>query len=128
MRFIMDTHTFIWWSSNPSKLSSKVFNLIQDQSNDIYVSVASIWEMQIKLQLGKLMLKIPLLDIIEKERSINNVSILPIVLSHVLELSALPNFHKDPFDRILIVQAAVEKAILLSKDTTLKKYPIKIIW
>ena len=84
--------------------------------------------MQIKLQIGKLKLHLPLADIIANQQQMNYVEILPIVLSHVLALSELPAHHKDPFDRMLIVQSNHEQAILVSSDPLIAKYSVKILW
>jgi PIN domain nuclease of toxin-antitoxin system len=128
MKILLDTHTFIWWDSKLSKLSPTALRLCQDRENTLLLSVASIWEMQIKLQLGKLTLTLPLTDIIETQRQTNNIEILPVNLPHVLALEDLPPHHKDPFDRLLIAQANVERAILLSYDPIFTKYPINVKW
>jgi PIN domain nuclease of toxin-antitoxin system len=128
MRLLLDTHTFIWWDSEPGKLSSRALALCQDRTNTILLSVVSIWEMQIKSQLGKLQLKLPLAEVVESQRKTNNVEVLPIQLEHVLALDALPIPHKDPFDRLLIAQASVENAILVGADPLFEQYPVRVIW
>lgn len=100
MKFLLDTHTFIWWDSEPAKLSPHALALCQDRHNVFLLSVVSVWEMQIKLQLGKLTLALSLREIIESQRQTNNIEILPITLAHVLALEKLPTHHKDPFDRL----------------------------
>ena len=94
----------------------------------VLLSVASVWEMQIKLQLGKLKLSLPLAELIESQRQTNNIEMLPVTLAHVLALQNLPSHHKDPFDRLLIAQANVEEAVLLSSDPMFAKYPVKLFW
>lgn len=94
----------------------------------IRLSVTSVWEMQIKLHLGKLRLDLPLPEVIKSQRHTNNVVILPIVLDHVLTLETLPDHHKDPFDRLLIAQAIVEDAVLVTNDPIVQKYPAKWVW
>jgi PIN domain nuclease of toxin-antitoxin system len=128
MKLLLDTHTFIWWDSEPEKLSTRVLKLCQDQANTILFSVVSAWEMQIKLQLGKLKLNLPLAEVIESQRQTNNIQVLPITLAHVLALQNLPAHHKDPFDRLLIAQAKNEDAVLLSNDPAFANYPVKLIW
>lgn len=128
MKLLLDTHTFIWLDSNPSRLSEKVRSLLQDSTNTLLLSVVSIWEMQIKTQIGKLQLSIPLAELVESQRQANMLEILPVSLSHVLALDQLPLHHKDPFDRLLIAQANVEDATLISQDATLAKYPVQLIW
>jgi len=128
MKFLLDTHTFIWWDSEPAKLSAQVLTLCQNPANTLLLSVVSAWEIQIKLQLGKLSLKLPLEVVIEGQRQANQIEILPVTLPHVLALHDLPIPHKDPFDRLLIAQARVEGATLLSCDPIFAEYPITVLW
>ena len=90
--------------------------------------MVSVWEIQIKSQLGKLKLNLPLSEIIQSQRQMNNVQILTVELDHVLELQNLPYHHKDPFDRLLIAQANVEDVLLVSGDSIFSEYPINLIW
>jgi len=128
MKLLLDTHTFIWWDSEPAKLSPRVLALCQDRTNSLLLSVASIWEMQIKLQLGKLKLNLPLVEIIESQQQRNNIEVLPVALAHVLALQNLPPHHKDPFDRLLMAQANVEGATLLCNDPVFAKYAVNTLW
>jgi PIN domain nuclease of toxin-antitoxin system len=128
MNCLLDTHTFIWADSEPARLSSRAAALIQDPDNTILVSVASLWEMQIKLQAGKLTLRLPLPGIVEHQHKNNRIELLPIMLPHVLALDGLPLHHKDPFDRILIAQAHVEKLTLLSHDSIFVQYGVTVVW
>ena len=128
MKLLFDTQAFIWWDSNPGKLSAPALAACLDPSNTLLLSTASIWEMQIKLQLGKLQLKLPLAEIIAGQRQTNFVEVLPIILAHVLDLSELPAHHKDPFDRMLIAQANCEQAMLVSNDQLIVSYPVKVLW
>lgn len=128
MRLLLDTHTFIWLDSNPNRLSAQARSLLQDSANVLLLSVVSIWEMQIKQQLGKLQLSIPLAEIVESQRQTNGIEILPVILSHVLSLEQLPLHHKDPFDRLLIAQANIENVVLVSEDTMFANYPVKVLW
>jgi PIN domain nuclease of toxin-antitoxin system len=128
MKFLLDTHAFIWWDSDPTKLPPSILALCQDSANTLFVSVASVWEMQIKIQLGKLKLTVPLAEIIERQQHTNQIEILPVNLSHVLALDSLPSHHKDPLNRLLIAQAQVEGAALLSGDAIMAQYPIVVQW
>ena len=128
MKLLLDTHTFIWWDSEPAKISPTVLTLCQDGANTILLSVASVWEMQIKLQLGKLKLKLPLEKVIKSQQQVNNIEILPVNLKHVLALESLPAHHKDPFDRLLIAQANAEDAVLVSRDSVFTRYPVNVVW
>jgi len=128
MKLLLDTHAFIWWDSESSKLSHQALAFCQDRANTVLLSVASIWEMQIKLQLGKLRLNLPLAKVIESQQQTNGIEVLPIILSHVLELDNLPAYHRDPFDRLLIAQARVEDAVLISNDPIFTDYSVKLLW
>lgn len=128
MKVLLDTHAFIWWDSDPTRLSSHVLALCQNRDNTLMLSIASIWEMQIKLQLGKLTMTMPLAELIESQQQTNNLDILPITLAHVLALQNLPLHHKDPFDRLLISQASIEEAVLISGDAEFAKYKVQLMW
>jgi PIN domain nuclease of toxin-antitoxin system len=128
MKLLLDSHAFIWWSSEPEKLSSRARACCEDSSNILILSVASVWEMQIKLQLGKLKLVAPLQTLIENQQRNNGLQILRIDIEHAFALDTLPPHHKDPFDRMLIAQANTEELFLLSKDEIFKAYPVKLLW
>ena len=128
MKLLLDTHTFIWWDSEPAKLSSTVLSACRDRTNTLIFSVVSAWEMQIKFQLGKLKLGLPLSEIVRGQQQANNIEILPVTLDHVLMLQKLPSHHGDPFDRLLIAQANVEDAFLVSSDTAFSDYSVKLLW
>lgn len=124
MKLLLDTHTFIWWDSDPVRLTPNVLKMCQDPENLLLLSVASVWEMQIKQQVGKLRLNLSLSELIIGQQQTNNIKVLSVWIEHVLELDNLPLYHKDPFDRLLIAQAHTENAVLLSKDSIFSKYPI----
>ncbi len=128
MNLLLDTHVLIWSTGNPERLSENVRNLLLDTNNSWVVSIASIWEIQIKYQLGKLNLSLPLPNLIETQQRVNKLRILPIELGHIYALDGLPNHHRDPFDRIVIAQAIVESIPLLSADTVFDAYPVQKIW
>jgi PIN domain nuclease of toxin-antitoxin system len=128
MKLLLDTHTFIWWDGEPDKLSPQALALCQDRANVLWLSVVSVWEMQIKLQLGKLSLTLPLAEMVESQQQQNDLKVLPVTLPHVLALQNLPTHHKDPFDRLLIAQANVEDAVLVSKDPLFAMYAVKLAW
>ncbi len=128
MKLLLDTHAFIWWDSEPAKLSAQALALCQDRRNVLLLSVVSIWEMQIKLQLGKFRQSLPLKEIIEAQQQTNGIEILPVTLPHVLAIEQLPPYHKDPFDRLLVAQAIVEEAALVSGDQTIARYAVRVVW
>ena len=102
--------------------------LCQDKENTLLFSVVSAWEMQVKMQLGKLKLHLPLSHLVQGQRETNELEVLPITLGHTLALDALPPHHKDPFDRLLLTQSIVEDLVLVSKDAVFKNYPVKVVW
>ncbi len=128
MKLILDTHVFIWWTLTPEKLSSTVINLINNDDNRLLLSIASIWEMQIKITIGKLHFDESLSEVVGSQRNINDVQILPIELEHIWQLDNLPLHHKDPFDRMLIAQALTENIPIMSIDSAFNQYPVQIIW
>ncbi len=128
MKLLFDTHAFLWWDSEPERLSPMVLALCQDPANVLILSVASAWEIQVKTQLGKLQLTRPLAEIIRDQRQTNGLRVLPIWLKHVLALGDLPAQHRDPFDRLLVAQARAESAILMSRDPLLSLYDVDIQW
>jgi PIN domain nuclease of toxin-antitoxin system len=128
MKVLLDTHAFIWWDSGPTKLSPQARAACEDRANVVLLSVASAWEMQIKLQLGKLDLRLPLAEVIASQQQSNDIQVLPVALGHVLALQDLPAYHKDPFDRLLIAQANVEQAVLISHDPVFAHYAVKVLW
>ncbi len=129
MRLILDTHTLLWWDAERGKLSPTALAFCQDPGNTLLVSMASLWELQIKVQTGKLILREPLTTIV-KDQEANGVLFLPISQEHVYALDSLPFFHKDPFDRLILAQARVEGATLLSADTVMPDYAqfVPILW
>jgi len=127
MKLLLDTHTFIWWDSDPSRLSPSALQACQNHANTMMLSVVSVWEMQIKAQLGKLKLNMPLAEIIGNQQQVNGVQILSMTLNHVLALEDLPVHHKDPFDRLLIAQANVEEAVLVSSDSAFSEYSVQLL-
>jgi len=128
MKLLLDTHAFVWWASSSAKLPSAVSAQCADPANTLLLSVVSVWEMQIKIQLGKLKVNRSLPDLVEHHRRVNQMQVLPINLEHVLTLDSLPAHHRDPFDRLLIAQAAVENVSLVSGDQVFSNYPIKLFW
>ena len=105
MKLLFDTHTFIWWDREPELIPFTTLTLMQQNDTQLVVSIVSLWEIQIKTQIGKLTLQNPLAEIIARQQTENRMILLPITLPHILELDNLPQHHKDPFDRLLIGHA-----------------------
>ena len=128
MKLLLDTHTLFWWDQYPDHLSPRVRALLSDPTNVLLICVASLWEMQIKQQIGKIEVGVPLEELVRLQQETNNAVVIPVLLSHVLELDNLPFHHRDPFDRILIAQARVEEATLLSRDNVFAQYDVELVW
>jgi PIN domain nuclease of toxin-antitoxin system len=128
VNLLLDRHVFIWLSLTPERLSERVTDLLMDETNFWFLSLASVWEMQIKRQLGKLSLNLPLPELIASQQQTNGLQLLPIELNHIFMLENLPQFHRDPFDRLLIAQAITEQIPLLSIDTVFDHYPVQRLW
>lgn len=128
MKLLFDTHTFMWWDSDLSKLPTHVQTLCFHPGNQLVLSIVSIWEIQIKVQIGKLDLGKQLVDVVANQRKANQIELLPVYYNHVLDLDNLPLHHKDPFDRLLIAQARVEGLVILSRDLQFSAYNVPVEW
>jgi PIN domain nuclease of toxin-antitoxin system len=128
MKLLLDTHAFMWWYSEPERIPKDTLILLLNPNHQLFISLVSLWEMQIKSQLGKLILKDDLETMVINEKQHNNINLISITLTHILKLRDLPTYHKDPFDRLLITQAQVENAILISRDSIFKHYDCSVIW
>ncbi len=127
MKALLDTHTFLWAISGNQRLSRKAEQLFIGPS-DLWLSVASIWEILIKANIGKLPLPAPVGPYVVKKLAENRIETLPITLDHVLRVEALPVHHNDPFDRILITQAIQEGLPIVTADPFFARYPVEVIW
>ena len=128
MDYLLDTHTFLWFFEGSDQLSKNARTTIENPKNTGFISIASIWEVAIKINLGKLKLDITLEEL-KAEILKNRFEILPLDFEHIIGLSSLENIHRDPFDRIIISQAISEKHSIISKDSNLGMYKkVKIIW
>ena len=127
MKLLLDTHAFIWWDSDPGQLSVPALAALLDPANEVLLSVCSIWEMAIKADLERLSLRLPLSDIVSHQKA-NGLQLLPITVEHVLAIVGLPAIHNDPFDRLLIAQANVEGAQLVSNDRAIRQYAVRVLW
>ncbi|MDJ1180309.1 type II toxin-antitoxin system VapC family toxin [Roseofilum sp. BLCC_M91] len=128
MNILLDTHVLIWLAIEPQKLSTQATQILRDSNNTLFFSLVSIWEMQIKIQLNKLTLNLPLSEVIDRQQQVNGLQILPIELAHIFALEQLPNPHRDPFDRLLIAQVFVSQIPILSIDIIFDRYPVQRLW
>lgn len=126
MNVLLDTHTLLWALTDESRLSDRVKKLLP--TADTWFSVAGIWEILIKAQLGKIPLPKPTGPFVISKLAFNGVRILPVTADHVLRIESLPNHHNDPFDRILIAQSLEEKLPLVTADRVFARYPVQVIW
>jgi PIN domain nuclease of toxin-antitoxin system len=126
MKYLIDTHILIWFLEGNVRLSKRAKNLIIDTDNQIFVSIASLWEMTIKMSIGKLKLSKTLPEIIEQMES-DGINILSIQEEHLKTLLALPFHHNDPFDRLLVAQVQTENLVLVTDDTKFNLYNINIL-
>jgi PIN domain nuclease of toxin-antitoxin system len=128
MKLLLDTNVFIWLNDAPHRVREQVMAVIANPDNDLFLSLTSIWEMQIKIQLGKLELSDSLPDILKTQQVENNLQVLTIDLNHIWSLENLPNHHRDPFDRLLIAQAQTEGMTLVSADGIFEMYDVDLLW
>lgn len=128
MKLLLDTHVFLWLNLEPEKCTLKVLELCQQPETILLLSMTSLWEIQIKHQLGKLPLNVALRTLIETSQTEYGLQFLSITSEHIYGLESLPNHHRDPFDRLLIAQAKAEALPLVSADQQIARYPIEIIW
>jgi PIN domain nuclease of toxin-antitoxin system len=127
VKLLLDTQCWLWWFSQPERLNEEVKEYIADESNELWFSVASIWEMGIKAAIGKLPLPEPVDSYVSSRIVRLGTITLDINASHALQASALPPHHKDPFDRMLIAQAQIENMMLVSADSIFSKYDVLIV-
>lgn len=128
MRLLLDTQCWLWWFSQPERLSKEAIERIADETNEVWLSVASVWEIGIKVAIGKLLLPEQIDDYISTRMTQLGAKSLEITVSHALRAAALPLIHRDPFDRMLIAQAQNENMILVSADSVFDQYEVSVIW
>ncbi|MBW1785483.1 MAG: type II toxin-antitoxin system VapC family toxin [Deltaproteobacteria bacterium] len=128
MKVLLDTHAFLWLLSGDHRLSEKARKTFLNSGNELFFSAASLWEMCIKISLGKISMKKGWYEAVQSEMEANAIQWLPIDMPHCERLAKLPFHHRDPFDRMLIAQAIVEDMQLLSRDTCLSAYDIHRVW
>ncbi|AFY73637.1 hypothetical protein Syn7502_01577 [Synechococcus sp. PCC 7502] len=125
----MDTHCWLWWFSQPELLSEEAIACIVDEANEVWFSVASVWEMGIKVAIGKLPLPEPLDSYISSRMVQLGARSLDISVNHAIQAAALPLHHRDPFDRLLIAQAQIENMTIVTADNMFSQYQdISILW
>jgi len=125
--YLLDTHTAIWFFNGNESLSQTANGIIRDLSNDVYMSISSVWELAIKISIGKL-------DFAGKAEGFvrlaekNEITLVPITTSHLTVLESLPMIHRDPFDRLLVATAIAEQMTIITADENIARYDVPHIW
>lgn len=127
MKLLLDTHVLVWFFAEPSRLAPHVIDSLRNESTTILVSVASWWELAIKYSIGRLEGVITPEQLRHAWLDHDTVQELTITASHVMAAAALPHHHRDPFDRLLLAQASIERATLVSADGMVKLYGVPVL-
>jgi PIN domain nuclease of toxin-antitoxin system len=127
MRYLLDTHTLLWFLQDDPQLPKKVSGEITNTDNTCYVSIASLWEIAIKINLGKLSIKFPFVKFASYLTD-NDIEVLQIGFDHLIQVATLNLHHRDPFDRIIIAQGLVENLTIITKDENFPSYTDRILW
>lgn len=127
MNLLLDTHIFLWFVNDDPKLNDRLKDLIENESNFSYLSIASVWEMSIKYNLGKLKLAPSYEDFVERQIRESSIILLSIELEHLRINASLPFHHKDPFDRVIIAQSMAENIPIITVDSIFNQYPVILV-
>ena len=128
VRYLLDTHTLLWFITEDEELSDRARQLILDSNNEIFLSIASLWEIAIKVNIGKLALDKPFNQLFPDELDSHGIEILNITINSLIHLTTLPFHHRDPFDRLIIAQALDEGISVISVDSALDPYGVNREW
>ncbi|MBA2450913.1 MAG: type II toxin-antitoxin system VapC family toxin [Chloroflexi bacterium] len=127
MRVLLDTHVLLWLLAGSERVSDRTRSLLADPSNDVFTSVASAWEIAIKVGLGKLNVPPALVTWLPQQLAASRLAVLPITIEHALGVERLPTHHADPFDRLLVAQAMAEDLVLATGDRYLERYDVRVM-
>ena len=127
MQYLLDTHTLLWFLQDDPQLPKKISSRIRNIENNCFVSIASLWEIAIKIKLGKLSIKFPI-EIFAVYLADNDLEVLAISFDHISQVLNLDMLHRDPFDRIIIAQGITEDLTILTRDEHFAKYAVKTTW
>lgn len=127
MEYLLDTHTFLWFINGDLELSANARQIIVNPANCKFISIATFWEIAIKISIGKLEIDMPYSEL-ELHITENGFILLPIAFQHTIALVSLPLYHKDPFDRIIIAQSCCENIPVISKDSNFDNYKVNVEW
>lgn len=127
MNVLVDTHAWVWSLASPERLSAEARRVLSSRRNVVYLSAASAWELAIKSALGKITLPEPLETFVPSRMARQGITPLPVTHAHALRVSSLPTHHRDPFDRILIAQALLERLPIVTGDAAFHRYDVEVI-
>ena len=127
-RTLLDTECWLWWHLAPERLGPEALALFDERRAPLLLSAASSWEIAIKVALGKLELPVPPERFVPEQVAEDGIDALPIDHAHALRVASLPPHHSDPFDRLLVAQAQLERCALLTADTQLLAYDVEVVW
>lgn len=128
MKLLLDTQCFLWWFAEPERLNSDAIEQIVAADNELFFSVASAWEIAIKVGIGKLPLPEPVDSYVASRMRLLGAKYLDILFPHACKVATLPLLHRDPFDRMLVSQAQIEQMTLVTADEILAQYGIDLLW
>ena len=128
MKLLLDTQCLLWWFTEPERLNLDAIEQIVSEDNELFFSVASAWEIAIKVGIGKLPLREPIDTYINSRMRLLGAKYLDIVFPHACRVATLPLLHRDPFDRILVAQAQIENMTLVTADEVLTQYGVDVLW
>ena len=127
MKLLLDTNAFLWYITNDPKLPRYAFDAIRQKSNEMFLSVVSVWEALVKYQIGKLALPAPADEYLTAQATAHRITILPLDVHAVGHLLSLPSHHRDPFDRMLICQALHHELTMVTSDEMLRRYAVPVL-
>ncbi|MGH7176504.1 MAG: type II toxin-antitoxin system VapC family toxin [Tepidisphaeraceae bacterium] len=128
MKILLDTNVFLWWIADQRRLSPHAETILRDPSSELLLSAASGWEIAIKTRLGKIKLATTPEIFVPQHMSSNRIAPLAVEMRHALQVSALPDPHRDPFDRLIIAQCQVEGIPIVTNDAAMARYGVKVLW
>jgi PIN domain nuclease of toxin-antitoxin system len=128
MNILLDTHAFLWFLDDDPRLSAAARVLIEADDSQPFISMVGLWEIAIKISLGKLQLNQPYETFIPQQLALNGIGILNLSVEHTAAIVSLPFHHRDPFDRLMVVQARIEKMTLVSADPGFDAYEVQRVW
>jgi PIN domain nuclease of toxin-antitoxin system len=128
MKALLDTHAFLWWINDDPRLSDTARELASNGENELFLSAASGWEIAIKMRLGRLEVREDPEQFIFDQLALNDIAVLPISMNHALRTAALPDHHRDPFDRMLVAQSQIEQLPIVTADPLIARYAVEVIW